>query len=580
MSSSRPLAIETLSWGMLAALLALAVPLFIAMPLWVDVTYHDLSARNILWGGIHYRDVFETNLPGMVWLHILVRSLFGWSAEVIRGADLVVVGSAVLLLTSWLARLGVLRIARIWFVFACAFFYLGGSEFIHCQRDGWMLLPAMIALHLRGRQLARSRAPNATAAPLFAFGVMEGLVWGCAVWIKPHVLVPALFVWLASVGRIAGGTARRAWLADLGGLLCGGLMAGLAGSIWLISTGTWPYLWDILLHWNTEYYDWSLAEFQNRFNMVIMYFSPWSLIHIVSIPVALYTLYQARPWRRDESGTDEPLRMDRALLAALYLGWLAQATLLQRVFHYSHAPVLLLALAVLAGRRWPVGPIFLIWSMLGAALHLLAPHWPSLRDGLAAFQEWKPYTYQQLVPQPALFDPERLRLWPRAMREGGTPALWDRLTHYPGIHCVPDWQDLERMAEHLRGMGIKDRELICWYDSTHPLYLQLGIRPGLRFMHVTTALRFEKHWDDIRREVIASGHHYVVSDMAVVRFYYAFGDDPPPGRPYDLPIDFPDVVRDVYPWNQPVLFRVGRYTLHEVRYPIDKIMFPVPKIEK
>ena len=58
---------------MLAGVLILAVPLFVRAPVWVDVTYHDISAWNIRHGGVHYRDIFETNLPGMVWVHLLLR---------------------------------------------------------------------------------------------------------------------------------------------------------------------------------------------------------------------------------------------------------------------------------------------------------------------------------------------------------------------------------------------------------------------------------------------------------------------------------------------------------------------------
>ena len=83
---------EIAAWLFLAAILAIGVPLFICMPLWVDTTMHDLSARNLLRGGMHYRDIFETNLPGMVWISALIRPLIGWSSEAIRAVDLVVVG--------------------------------------------------------------------------------------------------------------------------------------------------------------------------------------------------------------------------------------------------------------------------------------------------------------------------------------------------------------------------------------------------------------------------------------------------------------------------------------------------------
>ncbi|HEY1190874.1 MAG TPA: hypothetical protein VGE74_24800, partial [Gemmata sp.] len=57
-----------LGWALAAAVLVAAVPLFLAMPPWCDVTLYQMAARNVLQGGVHYRDIFDTNLPGFVWL--------------------------------------------------------------------------------------------------------------------------------------------------------------------------------------------------------------------------------------------------------------------------------------------------------------------------------------------------------------------------------------------------------------------------------------------------------------------------------------------------------------------------------
>ena len=91
----------------LATVMAIGVPLFLRTPVWVDVTYHDLSAWNILHGGVHYRDVFETNLPGMVWLHCVIRPIVGWSHEAIRAVDLFVIGTVVFLLARIMKQSGV-----------------------------------------------------------------------------------------------------------------------------------------------------------------------------------------------------------------------------------------------------------------------------------------------------------------------------------------------------------------------------------------------------------------------------------------------------------------------------------------
>ena len=102
-----------LSLVCLAAVLAIGLPLFLRTPIWVDVTYHDLSAWNVLHGGVHYRDVFETNLPGMVWLHAVVRPVIGWSHEAIRVADLLVLAGVLWLLVCLQKRAGLSPTGRI-----------------------------------------------------------------------------------------------------------------------------------------------------------------------------------------------------------------------------------------------------------------------------------------------------------------------------------------------------------------------------------------------------------------------------------------------------------------------------------
>jgi hypothetical protein len=129
--------------------LAAGVPLFLCMPPWNDVTLHDMVVRTILRGGVVYRDVFDTNLPGIDWCMALVRAVFGWSYEALRAVDLFVIGASVAVLCGWVRRCGGTGYAVAWFVAAAALFYPFLSEFSHVQRDPWMLLPAIVAARLR-----------------------------------------------------------------------------------------------------------------------------------------------------------------------------------------------------------------------------------------------------------------------------------------------------------------------------------------------------------------------------------------------------------------------------------------------
>jgi hypothetical protein len=534
----------------LAAVLSIGVPLFLRTPVWVDVTYHDLSAWNVLHGGVHYRDVFETNLPGMVWLHCLVRPIVGWSHEAIRAVDLLVISTVVFLLTRIMKRSGASVSRRVWFAVAAALFYLFETEFIHCQRDGWMLLPAVAAAALRVR---RGATPQA-----IYWSVLEGVLWGCAVWIKPHVLLPAAMVWLVCLRF----QTRRAALFDALGLLAGGLLAGTAGTIWLIRTGTWPHMWDVLLNWNQEYYKWSWAGLWYKVRLVSGYFAPFSVLHFVAVPVAVVVAL-----RRDSA---------RAMLAVLYLGWLAQATIIQKEFDYAHAPPTLLGLAVLAACRWPVGPVFLIWCIAAGLLNEFA----GKSETMASLQRAFPVQTHTLLPHHPIADSNRLALWGRCWHDDSW-ELKDQLTFYPYIHCAPHWADLNLVAEFLREKEVKDFDLICWHDSTHPLYVWLNIRPGIRFPHVITAMKFHSKLDVIRRETFASPARYVVSDLVPVSYLNRFDSPtPPPGPCHELPPEFPKWGANVYPWNQPVIFRAGRYFVHEIKDPRGEIEFPFPEALK
>jgi hypothetical protein len=181
-----------------------------------------------------------------------------------------------------------------------------------------------------------------------------------------------------------------------------------------------------------------------------------------------------------------------------------------------------------------------------------------------------------VLPHHSIANSDRLALWPRCWTDGSW-ELKDRLTFYHDIHCAPDWADLQRVADFLATKNLKDRELICWHDSTHPLYVWLGIRPAIRYPHVITAMKFQSKRDQIRRETFESPARFVVSDLVPATYLSGpLGPPPPPGTASELPVGFPVWGKDVYPWNQPVVFRAGRYFVHEVRDSRGEIDFPMP----
>src|SRR5947209_11592665 len=87
-----------LGWAVATAALVAGVPVFLRTPPWCDVTLYDVAARNLLRGGVLYRDVFDTNLPGFVWALAAVRAVLGWSYEALWTVDLAIVAGSVALI--------------------------------------------------------------------------------------------------------------------------------------------------------------------------------------------------------------------------------------------------------------------------------------------------------------------------------------------------------------------------------------------------------------------------------------------------------------------------------------------------
>jgi len=159
----------------LAWILILAgVPIFLRLPLWCDVSLYDVAAHAILSGGVHYRDVFDTNTPGYVWCLTLLRATLGDSSLAVRGVDLGIFAGVAFLLDR-LAKLGGgTPTTRWWALAGMVAFYPFGSESLHAQRDVWLALPMLTAVFLRVRRIVRSAA-GASARyfwPAFAEGLL------------------------------------------------------------------------------------------------------------------------------------------------------------------------------------------------------------------------------------------------------------------------------------------------------------------------------------------------------------------------------------------------------------------------
>lgn len=526
-------------WSVAALLLVLIVgtPLFLRMPLTNDAILFDLQARLLSEGDVLYRDILEPNFPGVVWIHRAVRAIGGSSTEALRVFDLLLL-SITLIAAYFLSRkVGANRAAGIWIVAGCALFYLGASEWIHCQRDTWMLAPILVAGYLRLYAVEQDR-------PSRLMAVIEGLIWGCGVWIKPYVLLIGAACW--ATGLVAS-TNRKRYLIETIPLVLGGIIVGAAGVGWLIQTGAWPAFIETLRVWNPKYLaagrtHWTLS----RFNATAARLAPWFWLHLLALPIALGTILDLI---RNRTELADQLRASHSLfssgLAAIYLASLAHGFGLQHLFDYVHGPLVLLAIVVTGSwvARLPQRNLVAIASCLFLVLAIRAT---------------------------PLRQIERLKLWPTCVTTASNVEIQDRLAHFTN----PRRADLERIAQFLEQRGAASREVCCFNSDCVWLYQRLRCHPPTRFVYFyEIAVYLPEDHETMLKELAGSHHRYVVSDLLSLGMSRADAEAVGRAGPQGPPPRYPRQ-KNSYPWSHPVIFRSGSYLVHEVREPLGELLMP------
>ncbi len=542
---------EPIPVGLLAVLLAwlaLAVPIFLRMPLTNDAELFDLHARMLSSGKVLYRDILEPNLPGVIWIHTIVRTVAGQSSEALRGFDLLVFAAMMGMIYRWLRQSGMSRRGGTATVLSASVFYLSGSEWIHCQRDTWMLTVTLGAATLRLHSLARRESQSSSQTTLMS--LLEGLIWGAGIWLKPYVVLVTLAVWLVTVRQ--NGSLRRT-AADGSGLLLGGLIAGAAGLGWMASTGSLTAFIEQSREWNPHYFTARSAQWTlDRFIPMAIRFLPWMLLHPVVILISISRIRQALS-KGDRNNTDDQApfpSLRSTVLAAIYLAWCVHMFLLQHLFDYVHAPGVLLAIFVTSD-----------WIS----------HWK--RPQLARLACYT-FAIVGFVFCPYL-DTARIPNWKLAVFDAPTPEIRDTLACFGN----PNRVDMEKVAEFLSSREITDGEVLCFNSDLVSLYRRLDIFPPTKFIYVDQNVAYvPSAADTILQTLLRSGHKYVVADMltsgvAADGFQQLIrdGEQVPPGR---LP-----GTEGVYPWGQHVVFRAGSYLVLEVTEDSHKMYIPGTRLK-
>ena len=516
---------------LLLAWLGVAVPIFLRMPLTNDAELFDLHARMLASGKVLYQDILEPNLPGVIWIHSVVRAVAGQSSEALRGFDLLVFGGLMAMSYRWLRNSGISRSGGTATVLSASVFYLSGSEWIHCQRDTWMLAVAMLAATLRCYSL--SNRENQSTPQIGLISTIEGLIWGIGIWLKPYTILVTIAVWVVTVRR--NGSLRLAAI-DSVGILTGGLLAGLAGIGWMAGTGCLTAFLEQSREWNPHYFTARSAQWTlDRFIPMAIRFLPWMLLHPIAVLVSFSRMKFVLANRGSEFRAADDASLRSNMLAAIYLAWCVHMFLLQHLFDYVHAPGVLLAILVAADwlARWkhPGAARFFACSFAVSAV-LLCPY----------------------------LDTERIDNWKPAIAGKPTTELRDQFACFEN----PNRADMEAVAEFLKSKGASDGDVICFNSDLVSLYRRLNFMPPTKFIYVhEIAVYVPSAANTILQTVLQSGHRYVVTDMltsgTVAEGFRSATREGNQHAPVHL-----ENSAGVYPWGQPVVFRAGWYLVHEI----------------
>lgn len=506
----------------LLALVIASVPIVVCMPLTSDTVLFDLQAQTVQDGGVLYRDILEPNLPGVVWIHLLLRTMAGWSSEAMRTADLLIVAAACFLLcrlalSNPLPTHGSLGASsqismryRICLpLLFMGLFYLSRNEWCHCQRDSWMLLP--VALALTVRTAAFSGTPQKFRNVL---RLAEGFLWGISFWIKPHIAISVVTLFVL---EILTSRTRRTAFREISLVICGGLLAAVPGIFWLVHTNAWSPFLEMQLEWNPEYLQAGRERRTwTRVWYMLIRFHPWWMIHCLAVPCALSRI-RAGLIRRSSSAFGSDDLLTSLQIPAVYLSWLGQACLLQHAMDYIQVPPVILGISVLAAGM-PAIPATLKRAVLAASVCLAMMLSPQL---------W----------------PERLSHWFDCFREGSSWSMKTRLAQ----GRFPDWENLQPVVDFLADQDVTTGDVTCFTVHSIHVYDALRIRPSTRYIGISVLLElFPARRDEIAETVETSGHRYIVTDS-----------------------DEAKMNSEQFPWNLPVVFHSGSFRVHRAAGPGD-----------
>ncbi len=167
------------------------------------------------------------------------------------------------------------------------------------------------------------------------------------------------------------------------------------------------------------------------------------------------------------------------------------------------------------------------------------------------------------------FKPQRAMLWKTCLLNSSDARLKSQLA----LLVQVDWEDLDAVKQYLQSQNLKDGQLHCYNSTLVYLYPELSVKPATRFVFFDSVLIFcPNHRKELYTAINESSQEFIVTDL----IDSGFGRDAALAKSSNpsqiMPPDYPVSLKGAYPWSNPVVFRSGRYLVHQVARPLGKFL--------
>jgi hypothetical protein len=433
--------------------LLLVLLAYLRWPLWPDHTLYLYMGQCWLKGLLPYKDVFDQNWPGIIWISQLITLLGGDNPIGVRIFDACWQWLSCILLF-YIASRFVSKGQALASVILYIFMYLAASFGSTAQREGFACLFLGVAFLLLVSDVNNPRAMLRAGA--------AGLMLSIAIFIKPTLGLILCFLCVYYFLRAVYGE-KRCWGMILG-LVFGSALPFLAYFLYLEHTGTLTSFWDACIVFAARYAKLDMGWFARRLALFLVAYPPGRLT-ILAVFLLIMMVFRKKFWSAANS-----------LLVIFLVGALGSLFVQRRLAYYHSMPFCyfgsVFVIAGIANSQW-----------LGRML---------CRFRFDSYAQQKVAVVLAFVLiLPVGFDLPRSIY--SLLSGQSAVAYGDQQRVNRGL---PPWSMVKNVGEAVRTGTTADTPVICVADSDCPDYYFICERaPGIRYVQLSH-LFFDKNRND------------------------------------------------------------------------------------